>query len=699
MIPILAVVLLAGGADPGGVVAAQPQVRRVVAGPQFASSGIHQFFFGADYRRLWTTPVEVDVLDLGAEAGGLTPVRRVGGQQTKGLALEGKDGRDYTFRGLDKDATALIEQELRGTIVERTVQDQMAAQHPASETIARVLLDAAGVPCPAWRLVVLPDDPALGEFREVFAGALGVFAEYPSPVSETNPGFRGATEIIDHAALYKRLQAGDGDRADVQALLKARLVDIFMGDWDRHRKQWRWAKLPGSPLWQPIPEDRDQAFSRYEGLVLKMARGTDPRFQKLEPKYPRMVGLTYNGWEQDRRLLTVLGHDDFARTAQSLRQALTDEVLHRAVDSMPKEWRAIDGPRLLADLRARRDALPLAADKYYEHLADRVDVYLTDRAERVEVKRSGKGDMELTVTVVAADGQPAATSFHRVFHSETEDVRIYALGGNDAVHVSGQGSPRVRVMGGPGDDVLDAGAGGNAKLSDSEGANRAEGAGIDSRPYTPPPPPKNAPWIAPRDWGTQTFTLPWLGYGSDMGAFVGYGVKHRRLGFRKHPYSSEQILRAGYAFGEDKGKAEYFGDFRRENRSFVLGHARVRVRGRDAALLRLRERDPRPRRTPTSSRSRPTSSWSTPPSTCASASARRWRSARSPSSRSRTRTRGSSSTSPSPTARAISASWASTGSSASTPATAWPSRATGRSWRREAPCSPRSGTWSGPSER
>lgn len=565
----LGVAWLTSAGASAALAAEAPRTQRVVAGPQYAASGTHQFFFGADYRKLWTTPVEVEVLDLHAEAGGLTPVRRVGGQQTKGLALKGADGRDYTFRGLDKDATELIEQELRGTILERTVQDQMAAQHPASEVIARVILDAAGIPCPPWRLVVLPDDPALGEFQEAFAGAIGMFAEYPSARSETTPGFRGATEIIDHAALYEKLEAGH-DRVDAQALLRARLVDIFMDDWDRHRKQWRWARFPGSPLWQPIPEDRDQAFCRYEGLVLRMARGTDPRFQNFGPQYPKMVGLTYNGWEQDRRLLAGLGHEDFAGAAKSLRDALTDAMLQRAVDAMPAEWRAIDAPRLLADLKGRRDALPEAADKFYEHLAGRVDVYLTDRPERVVAKRSGKGDMELTVTVLDGDGKPAETSFRRVFHAETRDVRIYALGGNDVVQVAGEGSPHVRLIGGSGDDLLEA-SGGNAKLADTEGRNRALGAALDRHPYVPPPPPKNAPWIPPRDWGTKTVTVPWLGYGSDMGVFIGWGVEHRRFGVRKDPHASRQLLRAGWAFGEEKPKAEYFGDFRRENRSSYWG--------------------------------------------------------------------------------------------------------------------------------
>lgn len=567
--------VLAAG-TPAGI---EAESRKLVADPQYAAGGAHRLFWGDDYRDLWTTAATFDVLDLKAEAGGLTPLRRVGGQQTKGLALTGADGRSYTFRGLDKDPSALLEEDLKGTVVERILQDQMAAQHPASEVVARVLLDAAGVPCPPWRLVVMPDDPALGEFRKDFAGAIGVFAEYPTPAAPGRAGTWGLTEIVDHKEFYKRLEAGTGEAGDVKALLRARLVDVFMGDWDRHRKQWRWAKQPGSPLWKPIPEDRDQAFSRYEGLVPDFGRRRDPRFQKLTPKYASIGGLTYNGWEQDRRLLVRLTRDDFRETAGALASALSDTVLDNAARAMPPEWYAVDGPRLVAALRARRDALPAIADKYYLHVNDRADVYLTDAGERIEARGDGAN---LTLSVRQAEGEP---TFRRVFHrGETEEVRIYALGGNDSAVVTGSSGIKVRMIGGSGNDSLEAGGGAHAKLSDASGQNKATGAGEDERVYTPPPPPRTAPWIPPRDWGSETWTLPWFSYGADLGVFVGGGIDTRSFGFRKDPYASRQVIRAGYAFGETSGRLDYLGTFHRENRGSFWG---LHVYGSGVDVLRF----------------------------------------------------------------------------------------------------------------
>jgi hypothetical protein len=572
-VAFLAVPLFALSAE-----AAQAPARQtVVAGAQYKVGGFTRLWVGEDYRKLWTTPISVEVLDLQKEAGGLRPVRRVGGQQTKGLALSGADGRSYTFRGLEKDASHLLDEvdpDLKDTIVAKMLDLLMAAQHPASELVARGILDAAGIPCPNWRLVVLPDDPALGEFREDFKGAVGVFAVYPTPATGAVPGFIGATEVIDHAEMYERLHAGAGDTIDAQALLKARLVDILMGDWDRHRKQWRWAKVPGNAGWLPIPEDRDQAFSRYEGLALSMGRGTDPRFQNFGPKFSGPVGgLTFNGAEQDRQLLVQFSREDFVAAAKALQAQLTNEAIDKAVRLMPAEWYAIDGARLTHDLEARRELLPDEAVKYHAHLSAVVDVRLTNKTEQIEADRRANGDTEVTVHVVGSDGKPGPPTFHRVFDAkETHEIRFYTYDGNDTVKVTGgHDGPKVRMIGGNGDDTLDAAGSDNAKLSDSDGTNHAIDAADDSRPYEPPPPPKNAPWIPPRDWTRETVGVPWISYNGDLGVFLGYGFETHDFGFRKSPFASSHQVRAGYAFNAKNGKVDYTGEFHRENKASYFG--------------------------------------------------------------------------------------------------------------------------------
>ena len=78
------------------------------AGPQYGAGGLRQLLLGREYRSLWTTPISVEVLDLRTFAGGLRPVSRGGGEETKALLFQGQDGREFLFRSVDKDPSATL---------------------------------------------------------------------------------------------------------------------------------------------------------------------------------------------------------------------------------------------------------------------------------------------------------------------------------------------------------------------------------------------------------------------------------------------------------------------------------------------------------------------------------------------------------------------------------------------------------------
>jgi hypothetical protein len=169
------------------------ETRTVTAGrPEYGRhSSFWRFHFGEGYRDLWTTPFEVEVLDLRTHKGGLTPVRQVGSMQSIGLALRGGDGRSYTFRTLDKDPTRILPPEWRTTLPAQIFQDQTAAANPGGSFVVPGLAEAASVPHTDPAYVLMPDDPALGEFRETFGGKPGTLDEFP--LGADGGGFMGAT--------------------------------------------------------------------------------------------------------------------------------------------------------------------------------------------------------------------------------------------------------------------------------------------------------------------------------------------------------------------------------------------------------------------------------------------------------------------------------------------------------------------------
>ena len=553
-------------ADSAAAVGADTVV--ITPGVRYRTGGLHNLFFGRHYRDLWATPIRVARLDLDRFAGGLRPTRLGGGKQTHSLRFAGADGREYQFRSVDKDPSPLLPEDLRRTVAQRIVQDQISAGHPVAPLVVSPILAAAGVLHSEPRLVVMPDSPALGEYRAEFGGLLGTIEERPS---DEGPGFAGASKIVSTEDLFQRLEKHQVERVDTRAYLAVRLVDLLLGDWDRHQGQWRWARLSDEKAapWTPIPQDRDQAFSRYDGLLLSLARLSAPQLVEFSPTYPSMVGLTWNARVVDRRLLTGLEWPVWDSIATALQGEITDAVIDDAVQRMPPELRAKTEAWLAGALKHRRDALPKAARDFYRLLSGEADVFGSDKADRVTAVRADGRVLDLTVQ--AADDSAGAPLFHRRFdRADTKEVRLYLHGGDDVVRISGAagGAPLLRIMGGGGDDrVIDSSTAGRARFYDARGTNAVEGTRrvpLDARPYNEWRLSDSTPY-PPRDWGGFWRFRPWLSAGPEVGLFFGGGLVRYDFGFRKRPYRSRMELRAGYATGAETFRAEFTGDFRRVN--------------------------------------------------------------------------------------------------------------------------------------
>ena len=242
----------------------------VVVASRYQAGPIHKFLLGPTYRRLWTTPVQVDVLDLGRFAGGLKPVKKGGGKETRSLRFEGADGREWHVRSVDKNPVPALPRILQKTFVDQLAQDQISAANPAGALIVDGLSEAAGIPWVPHKMVVIPDDPRLGEFREEFAGMVGMLEEDPRLKEPVTPGFEGYEEKLDTVELWERLDDHPEEQVDTRAFLKARLFDLFIGDFDRHDDQWDWLK-PGDGAGVPPPKDRDEAFASSRFAVARTA--------------------------------------------------------------------------------------------------------------------------------------------------------------------------------------------------------------------------------------------------------------------------------------------------------------------------------------------------------------------------------------------------------------------------------------------
>ena len=345
--------------EPRGIVTGDTV--RVVAGSRYRAGAVHRFLFGAGWRDLWTTPIAVPVLDLTHTAGGLRPVARGGGFQTRSLELVGAGGRQFRFRSVDKDPSQTLPARLRWPGIVSLVRDQTSALHPASAVAAASLARTAGLPHLVPCLVVMPDEPALGAFRQDFGGMLGLLEERPAPTNGRPGGF-GFRDVEDTDTLLARLRTEPAGRIDATHYLAARLLDFYLNDWDRHEGNWLWGTRDAvAPRrWLAIPKDRDQAFASYDGLVLALFRAFVPKLLPFTGDY-RLRGLTANARALDRQILSGLPPAVWDSVALALVVRLSDAAVDTALRRMPAPYYRLSEAEIAEKLRQRRAGLPAAA--------------------------------------------------------------------------------------------------------------------------------------------------------------------------------------------------------------------------------------------------------------------------------------------------------------------------------------------------
>jgi hypothetical protein len=410
--------------------------------------------------------------------------------------------------------------------------------------------------------------------------------ENPDEGPDDSPGFAGSRQISGTERLFEELEESSENRVDAREYLKARLLDIYVGDRDRHKGQWRWARFEDgdSFVWRPVPEDRDQAFVKQDGFALWVTRTFFVRkFTVFTDHYENMFGLTWNAWDLDRRILPALERAVWDSVTTDLQQRLTDSVITEAVKQLPQPYYEINGEQLTRALLLRRDELPKATDAFYRLMIGWVDVQATDDDELAIIDR---GDRHVDVAVYRRDGdeRSARPHFRRRFDDrETQEIRLHLRGGADRAIVRGDGGGvRIRVVGGGGQDELIDSSRAKTYFYDVGDQTRfvtGRGTRIDRREYDPPPSPDFA-HDHPVDWGQWLRGAPWFRLEPEIGLFIGGGIALYRYGFRKWPFSTKVMVRGAYATGINQPSGEVRVDWNEVTPQLHAG-VRARVSGID----------------------------------------------------------------------------------------------------------------------
>ena len=436
----------------------------VKAGQQYDRSKIHQWLWGKHYRKEWATPVTVPYFLLDTAAGGLTPYEAGGGRQSKSLRLQNWNKKEFVLRSIDKSFGKALPEIYQGTFIEHILNDQVSIAHPYSAITISPMAKAGGIFYTIPQIAYVPRQQKLESFNKEFGNTLYLFEQRPDENWEEAPNFGNAKKIVGTDKVLEKIFEDNDNLIDQRRFVRTRLFDMLIGDWGRHEDQWRWGleEKDDKKIYSPIPRDRDQAYTKFDGALLGVLLGVAglSHLQTFNYKIKDARDFNFPARNLDRKFANEVSKEDWVCIARDLQDRITDRVIEDAIKKLPPEVFPISGNEIIAKLKSRRDHLVKYANTYYKSLARKVDVVGSDKQEYFDVKRLNDEETIISVFKINKEGEiKPDTLYSRIFkNEETKEVRLYGLRGRDVFHLEGDAARgiKLRVIGGPDvDSIID----------------------------------------------------------------------------------------------------------------------------------------------------------------------------------------------------------------------------------------------------
>ncbi|MBO6605808.1 metallophosphoesterase [Psychroserpens sp.] len=565
-------------------------VSSVYAKEETDKSGFFKYLWGDRYRKYYSQGIEAPIVDLDTLFGGLTPVRKGGGHQSKSVRLETKDGREFVMRAIRKSATQYIqavvykdkyvEGQFDDTYAESQLLDVYTASHPYAPFTIGSLSDAVGVYHSNPKLYYIPKQNALKEFNEEFGDELYMIEERAASGHGDLASFGNSNTLISTDDLIKKLRKSGNNYLDQEAFIKARLFDMLIGDWDRHEDQWRWAKFEmedGKNMYRPVPRDRDQAFSVMDdGALLSFVTAVSPPmrlFHKYDEELKSPKWFNVEPYPLDVFLLCQADKDLWDNQVKYIQDNLTDEAIDEAFKLFPKEVQDETIDEIRRKLKGRRANLQKISDTYFKYINKYVTIRGTDKPDYFEIEALPNNKTSIKIYSIKK-GEKDQLLHDRVhFDEESKEIWVYGLDGKDIFNVNGKQHIKLRIVGGQNNDTYTVENGSKVhiydhktKKNDFESAKKANIHKTDE--YA----------VNTFDYKKHKYNsnqlIPAIGFNPDDGLSIGFTDIFTQNGFIRNPFTSQHKLSANYHFSTSGFNAKYSGEFAK-----VIGNTNLIVEG------------------------------------------------------------------------------------------------------------------------
>ncbi|MGD1945802.1 MAG: BamA/TamA family outer membrane protein [Croceivirga sp.] len=547
---------------------------------EVAKTGFYKWVWGDRYRKYYNTKVKAPTVTLDTLYGGLTPVRKGGGNQSKSLRLQHKDGRQFVMRALRKSAELYLQAmafqekyvvgEFEDTFTESILKDFYTGSHPYAPFTIGALSDAVDIYHTTPKLFYIPKQEALQDFNREFGDELYMIEEHVSD-GHNLESFGSTKKIESTDDLIDKLRKDEAYRIDAKAYTKARLFDMLIGDWDRHVDQWRWAQFKqedGTKLFRPIPRDRDQAFSIMgDGALMGFATRAIPGlrlFEGFQEELRSVKGFNSSPktFALDMALLSETTLEDWEGQAEFLQQNLNANVVEKAFEQFPEEVRDETVDEIQRIFLERKESLVEVAKEYYGILNKYSVVTGTDKDDYFVITDTGKGKLDVKGYRIKG-GKKADLFFDKEFTPEfNKEIWVYGLDDDDIFEVVGNlGKIKVRLIGGHNNDIYKINEKArNIHVYDFKGKKNTYDEAFSGKLHKINDYDTNTYQFLKVKASTNQF-LPSIGFNPDDGFRLGFLNTYTFNGFRQNPFTQQHTINAAFYFATSGFDVGYSGEF------------------------------------------------------------------------------------------------------------------------------------------
>ncbi len=534
-------------------------------------SGLHRFLWGKHYRDVYSKEIEAPVLNLAELPGNVHAISEGGGNQSRSLRLIDDNENEYTARELRKSATRFIQSKIKdhyvqdfmqNTVAEDIVQDFYTTAQPYAPFALNPIFDSLDIYNAEPKIYYLPKQKQLGIYNEDYGDKLYMLEAHAGDENKSFARFGNPDDIISTKDLLAEIRESKKNQVDEPNFLKVRLMDFVVGDYDRHYDQWRWSayeKEDGTTLYKTIRRDRDQAFPRYDGVILSILKMGLIDFRSME-RYDDDVDnvkwMSRYAYPLDQAFLKEITWEDWQKQVQFIQQNLTDDTIEKAFETLPEAAQDASITDIKKALKARRDNLESIAKRYYEYLMSHQIILGTKEKDDFLITRKPNG--ETTIKLTTEDDQ----TFERTYSKEvTKEIWIYGLDDEDTFKVVGEGDNYIpmKILGGENNDVYDFENTRRVKVYDYK-SKKNTFTNSGTHKWLTDSYEINTYNDASRKLSAFT-ALPSVGFDPDAGFKAGLSGTYTTYGLANNPFSSKQTLMANYYAATSGFELRYSGEF------------------------------------------------------------------------------------------------------------------------------------------